>query len=357
MAGSLPQQSEPESDYSRICRRASELCLPLHALWEVTHRCPLRCRHCYLSGKGEEEGEELSTAEARDLLRQMARLGVLFLVFTGGEPLFRDDLFEILDEACALGFAWQLFTSGTLMTPEGARQLAKRRPLEVHISLHGLEDTHERLTRVPGSFCRALGAIDLLTGLGVRVVAKMNVTPPGLQDLAALRELCSRRGVELRDYSRMFPDLEGKPVDEALCLSERELADYFLECESMLPPSLRRLRPLAEGEPLCSAGRSAFAVSPRGDVRACLAFRQVCGNIRETPLGEIWRAEAMVAVRQLTAGGRAACRDCPQADFCSYCPALAEAETGDPLGAPLSLCREARLRQSLAHAEPAPRRP
>ncbi|MHC4200918.1 MAG: radical SAM protein [Planctomycetota bacterium] len=318
---------------------------PLFAAWEITRRCPLRCRHCYLAGgKGE---DELKTAEAKDLLRQMARLGVLFLTFTGGEPLVREDLFDIIDEAVTLGFVWRLFTSGAPLDEECARALAGRAPLAVDISLHGLEETHDAMTRVPGSWRSAIGAIRRLSGLGVAVNAKMSLTPQGLADLPALRELCEGLGANLNAATMMFPDLEGRPIDEGLRLTDEQFTEYCLERERRRPDSFGRRRPPQGDEPLCCAGRSSFPVSPGGDVRACLTLGDPCGNVRETPLHDIWSSGAMKAFRRLAAGARTVCRACEDLEFCSFCPGLAEKEAGDPLGVPPSACYEARIRHRL----------
>lgn len=330
-------------------RRAADLRFPLHALWEVTQLCPLRCRHCYLACK--HEPEELDTSEGRDLLGRMARLGVMFLVITGGEPLLREDLFDLIDEALRLGFAWKLLTTGTLIDEKQARRLAERHPMNVDISLHGLERTHDALTLVPGSFRAATRAMRMLVGLGVRVRAKMNLTPRGIEDLPAFRELCADMGAALSIAAAMLPTFDGERVDGSLRVSDGELADYYASCDKAEAARFGEHRPFEQDELLCNAGRSAFAVSPRGDVRACLSLRRVFGNVRERPLREIWRSEAMAAASRLVAGERVDCRACRDARFCYYCPGSAEAECGHALDRSPSACRDARVRRTLAQAK------
>ena len=347
--------------------RALRLEFPLFALWELTQRCDLRCRHCYLRGKHEQD--ELSTAEARSLLAQMARLGVMFVMFTGGEPLLRRDFFELAGEARALGFAWKLLTSGTLVDEKTARRIAGLGPFGVSISLYGLEETHDRMTSVPGSFAGAVGAIERLSSLGVPVTAKTCLTPGGLGDLPALRELCSALGVTLSVGTVIHAAFDGTPPRDDLRLSEEDLARYhaaagedgqlasgsapFRIAGGRLPtgraPKGRGEH--ATGRPVCNAGRSLFAVSPRGDVRACLLLRRTCGNVREAPLRDIWTSQAMVEARELVGGMPAGCGGCEAADFCRFCPGLAEMETGSALSPPPSSCREARVRRRLWEAE------
>ena len=328
--------------------RASRLEFPLYALWELTQRCDLRCHHCYLKGKPERD--ELSTAEARSLLAQMARLGVMFVIFTGGEPLLRADFFELAGEARALGFAWKLLTSGTLVDEEAARRIAGLRPFGVSISLYGLEETHDRMTSVPGSFAGAVGAIERLSSLGVPVTAKTCLTPGGLGDVPALRELCARMGVTLSVGTVIHAAFDGTPPRDDLRLSEEELARYHAAAgEAGRAPKRRREH--ATDRAVCNAGRSAFAVSPRGDVRACLLLRRARGNVREALLRDIWTSQAMVEARELVGGMPAGCGGCEAAGFCRFCPGLAELETGSALSPPPSACREARVRQGLWEAD------
>ena len=329
---------------SAVRRRALKRGLPVSALWEVTRRCPLQCRHCYLAGRPERD--DLSTEEAGALLESMARLGVMFLVVSGGEPLVRDDIFSIVDEARRLGFAWKLFTGGTLVDDDCARRIAERLPLDVCISLHGLEETHDSITRVPGSFRAAFGALERLTALGVRVVVKMCLTSAGLTDLSGLRGICETAGAEFRAFSRIYPRFDGALPDDDLRLDEAELAFHHSRCDATALSALGRRR--QDEEPICGAGRIAFAVSPGGDVRACAMLKDICGNVRDASLREIWHSDTMAAMRRLTTGDRVECDGCEKGEYCFFCPALAEAERGSLAAAPPSACREAAILRKLA---------
>jgi len=341
------ENTSPEAGPALLAlrRRAARLAVPVFAVWEVTYRCPLRCRHCYLAGKRDED--ELSAAEGKALLADMARLGVLFLSLTGGEPLLREDLFDIVDEALTLGFTWQLLTSGTLLDEERARRVAERTPLAVEVSLHGLEKTHEWITGVDGSFRAAVAALERLARLDLTVNVKMSLTPRGLKDLPGLRSLCRTLGANLKVSTMMFPDCEGRPTPEDLRLDDQLLAQYISESEIGPSDPLVQRAPLRDDGPLCGAGRSSFSVSPGGDVRPCLTLVEPCGNVRSAPLGDIWHSKAMAAFRRLTTSSRKGCLDCEHAEFCNFCPGLAEREAGDALLPPPSACREASVRHRL----------
>jgi len=339
--------SDRRPAFDALRRSALKLGVPIFAAWEATYRCPLSCRHCYLGREPARNVRELTLAESGEMLRQMARMGVLFLTITGGEPLLRDDFFEIVDEARRLRFSWRLYTSATLIDGERARLIAKRKPLAVDVSLHGLEDTHDWMTRVPGSFRKATAAIRVLASLGVTVNVKMNLTPRGMADLSGLRRLCEDLGATQKTWTALYPERDGRPVARELVLSEDQLRECYAELDRDRPGCYGRAGAPGPEDALCGAGRNSLAVSPGGDVRACMGLGESCGNVRESSLEDIWLSPEMAAYRKITAGDRPGCRDCEDAEFCFFCMQLAEKETADPLGAPPTACREATIRREL----------
>lgn len=340
-----------ENHYSRIRDGSAKKNFPFNMFWEVTQRCCLACRHCYLGGRHEDG--ELGTEEAKDLLRQAAEMGTFHLVITGGEPLLRKDLFEILEEVRRLGFTWKILTTGVLIGEEEAARIAEHEPLSVDISIHGLEAAHDGLAGRPGAFRGAVRGVELLCGNGVPVVMKTCVTPAGMGDLEGVRDLAERTGAMLRTTGTIFADLEGNPVEPGLCLAEEQMACYYKGIAEYRggDGGYGRHRLPGGEEFICNAGRSTFAVSPSGDVRACLTLREVCGNVRERPLKEIWNSAGMERARRLLSGGRSGCEGCEDAEYCSFCPGQAEIETGNPLTPYGAACREARVRRTLAEQE------
>src|SRR5512136_1927248 len=145
--------------------------IPLHAMLELTNGCNLRCRHCYV-GVQPRRGE-LRLDEFKAVLDQLAEAGSLFLTFSGGEPLTREDFFQIAAYARQKEFSFTLFSNGTLITPRVADRLRELCPERVEISLlGGKAATHDGITQVPGSFERALRGVRLLVERGIKVQLK-----------------------------------------------------------------------------------------------------------------------------------------------------------------------------------------
>ncbi len=342
----------PSKEFAALRRRASDRAIPLYAQFEVTHRCNLRCRHCYLEGHHEPAGRELTLAEVEDVLDQLADLGTLFLTFTGGEFFVREDAFDLLAAARARGFACTVLTNGTLLDAEGVRRLAGLRPFQVHLTLLGTEAVHDRITGQPGSFVRTVSIMDGLRAAGVRVVAKLVITRLAVQEAEAMEAIATAHADSFVRSVELFPTLDETPVPD----------DLIVRCEDFccLPrPNVDPARPLPPRWPaeesLCSAGRGLVAVSPYGEVFPCIAYRKPMGQVREDPLAAIWQGAGFEALRRLRRRELTACTECPDQPFCTFCPGRAWHECGDERQPAPSLCARARrvrtfLEQAAARA-------
>src|SRR6188768_1106557 len=161
---------------------------PIYAVWEVTLRCDLACRHCG-SRAGHARDDELTTEQCLDLVHQMADLGVKEVTLIGGEAYLRDDWTDIVREIKKCGMSATMTSGGRGITKERA-EAAKQAGLEsVSISIDGLEATHDRLRGVEGSFRSAFEALKNLTAAGIRVACNTQINRLSVPDLPELLEL------------------------------------------------------------------------------------------------------------------------------------------------------------------------
>ena len=142
--------------------------IPLMSVLELTRRCNLKCLHCYID-QPKTYKNELSTAEIKSIISQLAKAGSMSLIFTGGEVFLRDDILELSSFARSLGFDLRIFTNGTLIDGNIAAGLAKIGISGIEISLYGKRQTHDKITGVTGSFKKAMKAINVFKEHGVRV--------------------------------------------------------------------------------------------------------------------------------------------------------------------------------------------
>ena len=165
------------SDALRYGRESSQL--PSHLLqfsadkrpvvvWNVTQQCNLKCVHCYAHAKATGGRDELSTRQGKELIDDLAQFGVPVLLFSGGEPLVREDLPELAAYAVQNGMRAVISTNGTLITPETARVLKDIGLSYVGISLDGMKDINDRFRGVDGAFDAALEGISNCQAAGIK---------------------------------------------------------------------------------------------------------------------------------------------------------------------------------------------
>jgi MoaA/NifB/PqqE/SkfB family radical SAM enzyme len=251
----------------------------------LTFRCQCRCVHCYARGRTPDDRQELTTEEAKQVMDQARRLGVVQVTFSGGEPLLRDDIVELVRYAHGQGFITRISTNGLLLDRDRVRRLKDAGLTLCGVSIDDADpETHDRARCLPGLFEKVVEGIGNLREFGVPCEiltygARRNVNE-GIQRIIALgREL----GV-LSVYV-FFPIASGAWEDSfELLLTEEEKA------------RLRKLHsitfahieiPTAES-PCCVLARSVLYVSPYGDVTPCPFIPYVVGNVRDHALEQVW---------------------------------------------------------------------
>ncbi len=344
-----------------IKRRALAHAIPMTVHLELTYRCNWRCGFCYNPRRF--QAESLTADEWIGVLDELRRLGTLTIVLTGGEPLSRPDFLEIAEAVRRRAFALRVLTNATLVTEEVAGRLAGLHPLSVESSLHGATAaTHDGTTGVAGSFDAMWRGIDRLQRRGVRLVVKTPLTRRNQAELDRIIALLERRGLELR----IDPTLT--PRDDGDCTPLRHRSSDGAVRRLMERLGERGRVPGAHREPggvSCGVGRLTMTIDPGGTVFPCIQWRRrSLGNVRQTPLGELWRhapARQEAAEEARRVNQRLLSLGEPLAGF-PYCPGLNHLLTGDALRPDVSFVRFAEAaaaarREGPASAEETPQRP
>jgi len=186
-------------------------------VWNITKACNLKCIHCYNdSGPGPAENE-LSTDEAKEVLKDLAQFGVPVVLFSGGEPLMRADLFELLSFADKLGLCTVLSTNGTLITADTARKIKQHHVSYVGISLDGIGETNDKFRGVAGAFDKAVEGIRNCQNMDVRTGLRLTLTKQNVQDLEKLFDFLEKQAIERACFYHLVPSGRGAAVaDQAL---------------------------------------------------------------------------------------------------------------------------------------------
>jgi MoaA/NifB/PqqE/SkfB family radical SAM enzyme len=309
-------------------------------LLELTYRCNLDCFFCY-NDLGL-RGTPLTFDHYAALLRDLASLNVLTLVLSGGEPLAHPDFFRIGALARELGFVVRVKSNGHALRGELARRLRDEvDPFVVEVSLHGATAaTHDRQTRVPGSFDRLLANIPEVIALGTRVKVNSTLTRWNEEEIAEMFAICDSLHVPLRFDLQVSPRDDGNR--EPLTISptragiERlmRVSDARAGGAAPMQPGIDDDMPKAPDKH-CGAGSAGIAVDPYGNVYPCVQWRRPVANLHDQSILEIWGLNAALdEIRGTTVAVREMVAAHPNGKLLNFCPGLAEVMTGSPITVP-----------------------
>jgi radical SAM protein with 4Fe4S-binding SPASM domain len=331
---------------------------PAHPVWEMTTACNLHCIHCHASG-GRRAPDELTTTEGKRLLEQLAGVpDFRMMAFTGGEPLLRDDLFELLAYARALGFHNTLATNATLIDDQIARRLRRCGVVIAAVSIDGLDaETHDRVRGKAGAFAAALRGMRALRRAGIVLHVNITAMSYNVDQIEPLTALIDELGTGLLLMYQLVPVGRGRGIDHAaLDLGANERLIRFMARAQRHTRAI--MEPVAgpqywpyllhragiDGGPLlrlaetvfhgCAAGRGFVYVKPDGEVWPCPFIEVSCGSVRQAPFAHIWRtAPLLTQLRQRETRLQGACGTCAYRRLCGGCRGRAWALSGDPLAA------------------------
>ena len=324
--------------------------------WETTRNCNLACVHCRASATMGPYDGELDTAEALQLLDQIAEVGKPIIILTGGEPLLRSDIFEIARYGTDLGMRMVMALNGTLITEKVARQLVDAGIQRISVSLDGSSaETHDRFRQVEGAFEGTLRGIDLLKKVGMEFQINTTITKTNLDQIPKIQELAIKLGAVAHHIFLLVPTGRGKYiVDQAIDAAEYESTlNWFCDQRGKTPLQLkatcaphyyRILRQRAKKDGIsvtfqthgldavtrgCLGGIGFCFISHRGIVQPCGYLNLNCSDLRQSTFAEIWnRSEIFKELRNYDKL-KGKCGPCEYKRVCGGCRARAYEATGD----------------------------
>jgi radical SAM protein with 4Fe4S-binding SPASM domain len=327
--------------------------IPLGVQLDLTYRCNERCVHCYLD---HEDHGEMTTAEIKDVLDQLAAAGVFFLTLSGGEIFMRRDLFEIVEHARKLMFSVKLKTNAVMIRPAKAKRIAQLGVESVQVSVYSHRaDVHDEITKLPGSLKRTLEGIRLLKECGVKVSVANVLMKQNGGDYHDVRALAAEMGVGYNVDATITPMMDGDRSVLELNVDAARLQDIMHDpalvgnAEEFCAPPAGPMGAADAFQTLpCSAGHTACYISPYGDVYPCVQFPLPCGNVRQTKFADIWRESPQLqAVRGITVADLQGCSSCVHGGSCTRCPGLAYME-GNMRGPSTQDCEKSFARTGVA---------
>jgi len=342
-------------------------------VWNITRRCNLKCVHCYAHAKDLPFENELTTDEGKALLDDLAGFGVPVVLFSGGEPLMREDLPELAAYAVEKKMRAVISTNGTLIPPDTAKTLKSIGLSYVGISLDGMETVNDRFRAVKGAFRMAMEGIENCQAAGIKVGLRFTINRFNRDEIPKIFDLIEKRDIPRACfYHLVYAGRGSNLIKEDLSLEEsRRVVDLIMDrtrglCEAGKPKEILTVDNHADGpyvymrllkeDPQRAAGvyellkmnegnnsgRGIGCVSWDGQVYADQFWRHHSfGNVRERPFSEIWTDTSEPLMQRLKekkkyVTGR--CATCRWLDVCGgNFRVRAEAATGN-LWAPDPAC-------------------
>lgn len=333
-------------------------------VWNITKRCNLKCKHCYIGAEDKAFEGELKTEEALALVDDLGEMGTPVLLFSGGEPIIRGDFFELGARASDLKIRAVVSTNGTLITPQVAEKMLASGFKYVGVSIDGLPDVHNEFRGVPNSFERSMKGIKNSMDAGLKTGVRFTVSKFNYRDLSSIIDhvvdlgiprfcmyhlVYAGRGKDIADQD--LTNEQNRELVQFLVEKTLELNDNGVEIEIITTDNhadgvylynyIKEHDPERGGEVMkllemhggCSAGHKTSNVDPFGNVHPCQFWSHLTlGNVRDRKFSEIWNDPENGFLKQMRnkpAYLKGRCGICCFNNVCGGCRIRAETIYGD----------------------------
>lgn len=313
--------------------------------FELTFKCALHCRHCYSDcyNRGKLTGKELNTRQVKTIIDKLHSLGVIWLCFTGGDPLERKDFLEIYAYAKEKGFIVTVFTNGYSMTREIADYLAKNPPFVVEITVNAASElTYKAITGIANSFQKTVLGLDLLQKKKIPLKVKTMATRLNYRELPEIKKFLHLRNIEFSPSPLIHARLNGEKTPCLIRLTAQEIVnlDKLLGGFRAKRNTPAKFTSKLLNKPLkvrhksifpCAAGGSdGINIDPHGNMFVCSCLRKPSINFLRSSTEKIKKTLfsefSKLSRREFKTNSK--CATCALFEICWGCPGKKFLETG-----------------------------
>ena len=326
--------------------------------WETTRNCNLSCVHCRASATLGPHSGELDTKASFKLFDQIGEIGDPIIILTGGEPLLRDDIYDIASYGSSKGFRMVMAPNGTLITKESAKKIADSGIKRISISLDGAtKERHDKFRGVDGAFEGSLQGLRYAKEAGIEFQINTTITKTNLKEIPKIQELAASLGAVSHHIFLLVPTGRGKYiVDQEINAKEyEETLNWFydqynktsMQLKATCAPHYYRIlrqRSKKEGKSVsfkthgldavtrgCLGGTGFCFISHRGIVKPCGFLDLNCGDVTKTSFSKIWHNSNILNSLRDFNKLKGKCGRCEYKSVCGGCRARAYEATGDYL--------------------------
>jgi radical SAM protein with 4Fe4S-binding SPASM domain len=321
----------------------SEKYVPLVVSWNLTRKCNLKCPHCYINATTQELKNELTTEESKNLIDQICEVSRPLLILSGGEPLLRPDVYELVRYGASKGLKMGLGSNGSLIDATAAKRLKNAGIETVSISLDShIPEQHDEFRGVRGSWEKAVGAIKALQENGVLVQVNTTLTQQNYDQIDDIMSLAENLGVENFHLFFLVPtgrgvkmaDISPAKYENMIKTTFAKVAKHKLNVRPSCAPQFMRIAKdmgldMSRWIRGCLAGLYYCRVYPNGDITPCPYLPIKLGNIREKSFKEIWFNSDMFKTLRNFDALKGKCGICEHRAVCGGCRARAYGLSSD----------------------------
>ncbi|MBI4846570.1 MAG: radical SAM protein [Candidatus Omnitrophica bacterium] len=305
--------------------------------WNITKACNLKCEHCYRDA-GYADKNELDFEEGKSLLADIAALKVKALIFSGGEPLLRKGLFDLISFASKIGLTCVLGTNGTLIDRQAARKLEASGLKRAGISLDSCDQLkHDKFRCFQGAWGLAVSAMNHCRDAGLDFQVHTTVTKKNIGEILNITDFAKDVGAKAHHIFFLVATGRGKNIDDVIpsAAEYESLLNKILEKQNGFPLELkpvcapqfmrisRQKKIHTRFDKGCLAGISYACILPNGDVHPCAYMPLRLGNVREIKFSQIWSGNNKILCQLRSRQFYGKCGLCEYKNICSGCRAAA----------------------------------
>jgi putative heme d1 biosynthesis radical SAM protein NirJ2 len=304
--------------------------------WNTTQACNLRCLHCYRDA-GTKQADELTTEQGKKLLGEMAQAGFKIVILSGGEPLMRPDIYELIAHACAVGIRPVLGTNGVLITPEVAQRLKTAGLAVAGISLDSCDSVkHNHFRQSSMAWQNTIAGMEACKAAGLKFQIHTTVVDWNEPEVTDITDFAVKMGAIAHHVFFLVPTGRGKEIENTTLRTEQyeslltrilnKQAEVPIELKPTCAPQFMRIAK-QKNIPMrftkgCLAGTAYCVVIPSGDVQPCPYLPLKVGNVKDISFNEIWqKSELFHELRHEPLKG--GCGNCGYDTICGGCRARA----------------------------------
>jgi len=318
--------------------------IPFAVTIELIARCNWNCIHCYLDGKKE---YGLNTEIILDLLKQLKRMGIFEITFTGGEVFLRKDIYDILYICRKMGFSVVLFSNISLLDHSGVKKLKDLGISLVSTSVYSMNaSVNDGITGVKGSLSMTIKNVKQLINEGIRTEIKTMIMEPNYNDYFDVRDYFISLGCLFKCDTSLMYGIESGCQKKQFQISKKHLKTILYDIDNQ-----NGVEYIEKGENdyICKSMQSSLWIGYDGNVYPCNNMRKPMGNIINENIEIIWQKEEYKALRYAKWSECKDCISCVKRKYCVRCSGNAENETGDIFGPDPQACLLSDLRMEIMH--------